>query len=120
MGIPLFYAALLFITPGYADGEVVREDYVRVLSIVDLREPNKPNQFYYEVLECVRRNLLATVIVFIYLNKVAQVVVTLTMVVIFGLLLKNIILTCPNGIRGLVECHTLSCSLLCRWLHAES
>ena len=75
VGIPLFYAVLLF-------------RYRRVLSdygankskaqpIADLWAPYRPNVFYYEVIECGRRILLTGVAVFIFPNSAAQVAITI-------------------------------------------
>lgn len=83
VGIPLFYATLLFKNREVlmdADG---REHDTRVKSATDLWKPYKPDRFYYEVIECGRRILLAGVVVFIYPNTAAQLAVTLVMTVFF-------------------------------------
>ncbi|CAN0168925.1 unnamed protein product [Ectocarpus sp. 12 AP-2014] len=79
VGIPALYAGLLF-----RDRDVLKEDTSkrrddppRVTSIADLWEPYNRWAFYYEVIECGRRVLLAGVIVFIYPNTAAQIAVTL-------------------------------------------
>eukprot|EP00752_Nemacystus_decipiens_P017698 g15868.t1 len=84
VGIPAFYAGLLF-----KDREVLRQpdrgNASRVSSTSDLWKPYKPSVFYYEVIECVRRILLAGVVVFIYPNSAAQVAVTLMIAFAFVL-----------------------------------
>ncbi|CAM9651378.1 unnamed protein product [Ectocarpus fasciculatus] len=78
VGIPALYAGLLF-----RDRDVLkkdpskRQDRPRVTSIAELWEPYNHWAFYYEVIECGRRVLLAGVIVFIYPNTAAQIAVTL-------------------------------------------
>ena len=78
VGIPAFYAGLLF-----KDRDVLRQEQKdpgsasRVSSTSDLWKPYKPSVFYYEVIECFRRILLAGVVVFIYPNSAAQIAITL-------------------------------------------
>lgn len=78
VGIPALYAGLLF-----RDRNVLRknkeerEEPPRVKSTSDLWKPYKPTAFYYEVIECGRRILLAGVVVFIYPNTASQIAVTL-------------------------------------------
>lgn len=87
IGIPCLYGGLLF-----RDREVLkqdgdqREESSRVTAISDLWKPYKPSAFYYEVVECARRILLAGVVVFIYPNTAAQIAVTLMMAFIFSVL----------------------------------
>ncbi|CAM9838142.1 unnamed protein product, partial [Sphacelaria rigidula] len=64
-GIPGFYATLLFRHRGVLLDEVGREANMRVKPITNLWAPYKPQCFYYEVIECGRRILLAGVVVFI-------------------------------------------------------
>ena len=84
VGIPTFYAVLLF-----RDRKVLRHDQAdweetaRVSSISDLWKPYKPSRFYYEVIECGRRVLLASVVVFIYPNTAAQIAISLLMAFVF-------------------------------------
>ncbi|CAN0520317.1 unnamed protein product, partial [Scytosiphon promiscuus] len=52
--------------------------------------PYKPTRFYYEVIECGRRVLLAGVVVFIYPNTAAQVAVALMMAVFFVFLSEGL------------------------------
>ena len=84
VGIPAFYSFLLF-----RDREILkvdqanREETVRVSSTSDLWKPYKPSAFYYEVIECSRRVLLAGVVVFIYPNTAAQIAISLLMAFVF-------------------------------------
>ncbi|CAN0042723.1 unnamed protein product [Ectocarpus fasciculatus] len=87
VGIPALYAGLLFRDRDVLrKGKVDREDPPRVRSTSDLWEPYKPSVFYYEVIECCRRVLLAGVVVFIYPNTAAQIAVTLVIAVAFTIL----------------------------------
>ncbi|CAN0000660.1 unnamed protein product, partial [Laminaria digitata] len=88
VGIPALYFGLLF-----RDREVLRlkeadrgEDPPRITSTSGLWKPYKPSAFYYEVVECGRRILLAGVVVFIYPNTAAQVAVTLMVAFAFILI----------------------------------
>lgn len=83
IGIPVFYAILLFRYRHALEGVPNREDDARLKSTSALWEPYKPHRFYYEVIECGRRNLLAGVVVFIYPNTAAQIAVTLLIGVFF-------------------------------------
>ena len=84
VGIPALYGVLLF-----RDRKVLgqdhrgREDTARVSSISDLWEPYKPSAFYYEVIECGRRVMLAGIVVFIYPNTAAQIAISLLMAFVF-------------------------------------
>ena len=53
------------------------EDPPHVNSTSGLRKPYTPKVFYYKVIECSRRILLAGVVVFIYPYTAAQIAVTL-------------------------------------------
>ncbi|CAM9126201.1 unnamed protein product [Ectocarpus sp. 6 AP-2014] len=79
VGIPLFYAYLLYKNRRVlkSEDEVTRESSPQVQPISDLWSPYKPGRFYYEVIECFRRMSLTGVIVFIYPNTGAQIAVTL-------------------------------------------
>lgn len=86
LGIPLFYAYLLYtnrrVLATEGDGEP-RETRPEVQPISDLWAPYKPGRFYYEVIECLRRIMLTGVVVFIYPNTAAQVAVTLMIALFF-------------------------------------
>ncbi|CBJ48858.1 polymorphic Outer membrane protein G/I family [Ectocarpus siliculosus] len=84
VGIPALYAFLLFrdrhvLKDHHAD----REQTARTTSTSDLWKPYKPSVFYYEVIECGRRVLLAGVVVFIFPNTAAQIAITLMMAFAF-------------------------------------
>lgn len=55
-----------------------------------LWKPYKPSVFYYELIECARRILLARVVVFIYPNSAAQIAITLIMAFAFALLSEGL------------------------------
>ncbi|CAM9121027.1 unnamed protein product, partial [Pylaiella littoralis] len=86
-GIPTFYGVLLFRDREFLKHDKAdRVDSARTRSISDLWKPYKPSVFYYEVIECARRVLLAGVVVFIYPNTAAQIAVTLMMAFFFVVL----------------------------------
>eukprot|EP00903_Cladosiphon_okamuranus_P017270 g15914.t1 len=91
LGIPAFYGVLLF-----RDRDILRRDEAnrvdtaRVTSTSDLWSPYKPSVFYYEVIECGRRILLAGVVVFIYPNTAAQIAITLMMAFVFAMLSEGL------------------------------
>eukprot|EP00752_Nemacystus_decipiens_P012610 g11167.t2 len=79
VGIPLFYAYLL-----YNKRRVLRSEdkdkraaSPEVQPFHDLWAPYKPERYYYEVIECLRRTSLTGVVVFIFPNTAAQIAVTL-------------------------------------------
>lgn len=53
-----------------------RADGIFDMIAKDLSQPYKPDRFYYEVVECIRRVLLTGVVVFIFPDSVAQVSTT--------------------------------------------
>jgi len=83
IGIPLFYAFILYKNRTVLKDEKERETSLKVQPVDDLWRPYKPNRFYYEVIECFRRIMLTGVIVFIYPNTAAQVAVTLAIAFLF-------------------------------------
>eukprot|EP00903_Cladosiphon_okamuranus_P016020 g14792.t1 len=91
VGIPAFYGILLF-----RDRDVLKRDQTdrerlaRLTSTSDLWKPYRPSVFYYEVIECCRRVLLAGVVVFIHPNTAAQIAVTLVMAVVFAMLSEGL------------------------------
>eukprot|EP00752_Nemacystus_decipiens_P008479 g7576.t1 len=91
VGIPAFYGALLFRDRHVLKHEHAnRVDSARVTSISDLWSPYRPSVFYYEVIECGRRILLAGVVVFIYPNTAAQIAITLMMAAVFAMLSEGL------------------------------
>eukprot|EP00752_Nemacystus_decipiens_P007555 g6749.t1 len=91
VGIPAFYAGLL-----WKDRDVLRQEKKdrgsasRVSSTSDLWKPYKPSVFYYEVIECARRIMLAGVVVFIYPNSAAQIAITLMVAFAFVLVSEGL------------------------------
>lgn len=85
IGIPLFFAALLYRQRDVLQDGHVRKGNERVKSISNLWEPYKPGRFYYEVVVCARRIFLAGVVVFIYPNTAAQIAVTLVIAFSFAM-----------------------------------
>eukprot|EP00903_Cladosiphon_okamuranus_P020904 g19197.t1 len=83
VGIPLLYAALLFSNREILLDDSRRKNHLVVKTTSSLWRAYAPNRYYYEVIECGRRVLLAGVVVFIYPNTAAQVAVTLMMAVFF-------------------------------------
>lgn len=83
VGIPLLYAALLFRNREILMDDSRRKSDLVVKTTFGLWGAYAPNRYYYEVIECGRRVLLAGVVVFIYPNTAAQVAVTLMMAVFF-------------------------------------
>lgn len=90
VGIPVAYATLLLGNREVLADKARRTQDQHVKAISDLWEPYKPGRFYYEVIECGRRVLLAGVVVFIYPNTAAQVAVALIMAVFFVFLSEGL------------------------------
>ncbi|CAN0015842.1 unnamed protein product, partial [Hapterophycus canaliculatus] len=91
IGIPAFYGALLFKDREVLTKDVAhRADNPRVMVFSGLWKPYKPSTFYYEVVECGRRLLLAGIVVFIYPNSAAQIAITLMMAFAFALLSEGL------------------------------
>ncbi|CAM9774589.1 unnamed protein product [Ectocarpus sp. 6 AP-2014] len=91
-GIPALYSFLLFRDRDVLKGkEAAGQDLrPRATSTSDLWKPYKPSVFYYEVVECARRVLLAGVVVFIYPNSSAQIAITLALAFIFVLISEGL------------------------------
>lgn len=90
-GIPAFYGALLFRDRDILKhAEADRQTTARVTSTSHLWTPYKPSVFYYEVVECGRRVLLAGVVVFIYPNTAAQIAITLMMAAVFTMISESL------------------------------
>lgn len=84
VGIPAFYGYLLFrYREELRKAGPTREDSPSITAISDLWKPYKPSMFYYELVECARRVLLAGVVVFIEPNTAAQIAVTLMLAFVF-------------------------------------
>lgn len=89
VGIPLFYAILLFrerkVLAQGIDNVNPREPYISTV-----RKPYRPSVFYYEVVECSRRILLTGVVVFIYPNTAAQIAVAILIAFTFVLVSEGL------------------------------
>lgn len=83
VGIPALFSYLLFKHSKVLMEEGCRETSSKVRSISGLWKPYKPDRFYFEVLECGRRIMLASMVVFIFPNTAAQVAVTIMMTLVF-------------------------------------
>lgn len=81
-GVPSLYAALLFRSRKVLI-KIDREDDSTARSISALWAAYKPHRYYFELIECARRIMLAGILVFIYPNTATQVAVTLMMAVFF-------------------------------------
>ena len=92
LGIPVFFGILLFRNREFLrnaslrtyNGELVQQ------STSSLWKPYKPSAFYYEIVECFRRLLLAGILVFIYPDTAAQIAVTLAMAFIFAVVSERL------------------------------
>jgi len=84
VGIPALYGYLLFRhRKVLTKDRAAREQCPNLTKISALWKPYKPSAFYYELVECCRRILLASVVVFIEPNTSAQIAVTLAMAFVF-------------------------------------
>lgn len=92
VGIPLFYASLLYKNRQVLSGdEVARGTNPQVQPFSDLWLPYKPGRYYYELIECLRRISLTGIIVFIFPNSAPQVAVTL--MIAFSFVVISLLLT---------------------------
>lgn len=82
-GIPAFYGVLLFNNRGGLLTSVGRDRDESIKPITDLWQPYRPERFYYEVIECMRRVLLTGVLVFIFPNTAGQIAVALIIATFF-------------------------------------
>ena len=87
VGIPAFYATLLFWNRRVLEDGATRDKSPLVKSISHLWEPYKPSRFFFEVVECGRRILLAGVIV-LGDGNAAQIAVTLMISFLFAMILE--------------------------------
>ena len=90
VGIPLFYSYLLFKNRRVLESTTEREICSQVQPISDLWLPYKPERFYYEVIESLRRISLTGVVVFIYPNTASQVAVTLMIAFLFTIVSERL------------------------------
>ena len=87
LGIPAFYATLLFRNRDVlGKDETCRDNCAHVRPTSSLWKPHKPAMFYFELIECARRALLAGVVVFFQPNTASQIAVTLILAFPFALI----------------------------------
>ena len=91
VGIPIFYATLLF-----KDRDVINSSETRpnscsgIVPTSSVWNPYKPSVFYFEVIERIRRVVLAGVVVFFNPNTTSQIAVTLTLAFIFVVISESL------------------------------
>jgi len=92
LGIPVFFAILLFRNRQFLENATLRTYNGESIqqSTSSLWKPYKPSIFYYEIVECARRLVLAGIVVFIYPDTAAQITVTLAMAFIFALMSERL------------------------------
>ena len=84
LGIPVFYATLLLRNRDILKtDEPSRNNCSRVLPTSSLWRPYKARVFYFEAIECIRRALLVSVVVFFNPNTASQIAVTLILAFTF-------------------------------------
>ena len=87
IGIPVFYATLLFKHRDILNmDETFRNNCSQVRPTSSLWKQYKPSVFYFEVIECARRVLLAGVVVFFNPNTASQVAMTLILAFTFAVI----------------------------------
>ncbi|CAM9601541.1 unnamed protein product, partial [Ectocarpus fasciculatus] len=92
VGIPSLYGFLLYRDRDFLNSRDTCQEPPpsRVTSTSDLWKSYRPSVFYYEVIECGRRVLLAGVVVFIYPNSSAQIAITLVIAFVFVLISESL------------------------------
>lgn len=90
VGIPVFYAALLFRNRSLLNKPSrLPSDSSLLKSTSDLWKPYKPSRYYYEVIECVRRISLTGLVLFTGdFDSAAQISVTLILAFVFSVVLE--------------------------------
>lgn len=85
VGIPVFYWGILHVDRDVLkDGRAAQAPMTaRVTLTSSLWKPYKPSAYQYEVIECVRRVVLAGVVVFIFPNTAAQVAIDAMLAFLF-------------------------------------
>ena len=86
LGIPAFFAFLLFRNRRVLHNKDLRENVSSVRAISDLWKPYKPSRFYYEIIEFVRRLMLMLVGLFFSPGSATQVALTVMIAVIFAMM----------------------------------
>lgn len=83
VGIPVFYALLLFRNRELLSDSAAREDDSDTRSISTLWRLYKPSCYYFELIECLRRFCLSGLLVFLYWGTAAQACIVLLMTMLF-------------------------------------
>ena len=84
LGIPAFFAYLLFQNRKVLTDEASRKEALNVRSISDLWKPYRPSRYYYEVIECGRRIVLTGVVLIVDDgDSAAQIAITLILAFVF-------------------------------------
>ena len=86
-GIPFCYGLLLYRNRNHLKVMTRREAVLDLAPIKDLWRPYRPEAFFYEVIECLRRVLLSGVVVFFFPNTAGQVATTFLLALFFFALL---------------------------------
>ncbi|CAM9214260.1 unnamed protein product, partial [Hapterophycus canaliculatus] len=81
VGIPLLYAVMLYRCRGVLSDPDADKATAQPISY--LWESYRPERFYYEVIECGRRIMLTSVVVFIFPNDAAQIAITMLIAFFF-------------------------------------
>ena len=88
IGIPAFYAYLLFRSHSTLIDRDRRGNDISVEPISDLWNPYKPSRFYYEVIECTRRITLISTALVTEDDTAAQITAVLMIAFIFAVLFE--------------------------------
>lgn len=90
LGIPAFFAYLLFRDRKVLMDGASREGVLSVRAISDLWKPYRPSRFYFEVIECGRRIVLTGVVFMLYADSAAQISITLMLVFVFTVVSESL------------------------------
>ena len=91
VGLPVFYVTLLFKNQDIMINSVARKNNDSgILPTSSLWKQYKPSAFYFEVVEFIRRVLLAGVVVFFNPNTASQIAATLTLALIFVIISESL------------------------------
>ena len=87
-GIPFSYGVLLYRSRITLKKPISREAATDVAAFKDLWQPYRPEVFWFEVFECLRRITLSGIVVFVFPNTAGQLAMTfLFSLVFFGAML---------------------------------
>ncbi|CAN0004928.1 unnamed protein product [Ascophyllum nodosum] len=88
VGIPAFYFWLLFRNGDMLANEARREDHANIQPTSDLWKAYKPSRYYYEIVECIRRLAITSVVVFMFPGTAAQFSVAIMVTFGFGIMME--------------------------------